>query len=155
LRCRTEGEDEITADGTPVGGAIPKKKLPMHIKRRTVVRLAIVAVTLTLNGPHVALAKSDPSVFSRYCSVCHSIEEGKNKFGPSLAKIVGRRSASIQDYAYSEPMKKLGVVWTSETLDKYLTNPAEMVPGTRMAFPGIKNQDERKALIDYLAESGG
>jgi cytochrome c2 len=127
----------------------------MRVKRRTVVRLAILAVTLTLNRPHVALAKSGPSVFNRYCSVCHSIEEGKNKFGPSLAKIVDRHSASIQDFGYSEPMKNLGIVWTSENLDRFLTNPAEMVPGTRMAFPGLKNEDERKALIEYLAESGG
>jgi cytochrome c len=123
----------------------------MSAKERTVPGVSILAVAFILNGPHVVSAKSDPSIFKRYCSVCHSVEEGKNKFGPSLAHIVGRNSAAINDFSYSEPMKKLGVVWTLENLDRYLTSPAEMVPGTQMAFPGVKNQDERKALIDYLA----
>ena len=127
----------------------------MSVRKRTVRNLLILAAALILNGPEILSAKSDPSIFKRYCSVCHSVEEGKNKFGPSLANIVGRRSASIKEFGYSEPMKKLGVVWTLENLDRYLTNPAEMVPGTQMAFPGVKNQDERKALIDYLAAPDG
>jgi cytochrome c len=127
----------------------------MSVKKQTVLNLSIFVVALIFSGPHIVSAKSDPSIFKRYCSVCHSVEEGKNKFGPSLADIVGRSSASIRDFGYSEPMKKLGVVWTLENLDRYLTNPAEMVPGTQMAFPGVKNRDERKALIDYLADPGG
>jgi cytochrome c len=127
----------------------------MSVKERTVLNLSILAAALIFNGPHIVSAKSDPSIFRRYCSVCHSVEEGKNKFGPSLANIVGRDSASINNFSYSEPMKRLGVVWTLENLDRYLTNPAAMVPGTQMAFPGVKNQDERKALIDYLANPDG
>jgi Cytochrome c2 len=124
----------------------------MHVKNAT--GLHILAVLIGLVGPNVASAKSDPSVFKRYCSVCHSVEEGKNKIGPSLANIVGQHSASVQSFSYSDPMRKLGVVWTPENLNTFLTNPAELVPGTSMAFPGIKNGDERKALIDYLAEPG-
>jgi cytochrome c len=127
----------------------------MSVKKRTVLSLSILTVAFIFNAPDIVSAKSDPSIFKRYCTVCHSVEEGKNKFGPSLANIVGRHSASIKDFGYSEPMKKLGVVWTLENLDRYLTNPAEMVPGTQMAFPGVKNQDERKALIDYLADPDG
>jgi cytochrome c len=127
----------------------------MSILKRTVLSVSILAVALILSGPHTVSATSDPSIFKRYCSVCHSVEEGKNKFGPSLAHIVGRHSASIKDFGYSEPMKKLGVVWTLENLERYLTNPAEMVPGTQMAFPGVRNQDERKALIDYLTDPDG
>jgi cytochrome c2 len=124
----------------------------MHVKNAT--GLHILAVLIGLVGPNVASAKSDTSLFKRYCSVCHSVEEGKNKIGPSLANIVGQHSASVQSFSYSDPMRKLGVVWTPENLNTYLTNPAELVPGTSMAFPGIKNGDERKALIDYLAEPG-
>jgi cytochrome c2 len=127
----------------------------MRIEMPTTISVLIFALVFTLNLPQVVSANSDPSMFKRYCSVCHSIEEGKNKIGPSLAKIVGRHSASIQNFGYSEPMRKLGVVWTSENLDRFLTNPPEMVPGTRMSFPGLKNEDERKALIDYLADPDG
>jgi cytochrome c len=127
----------------------------MGVEKPTVISFWVLAVVFTLNGPRAVLAESDPSVFKRYCSVCHSIEEGKNKIGPSLAKVVGRHSASIQNFGYSEPMRKLAVVWTPENLDRFLANPPEMVPGTRMTFPGLKNTDERKTLIDYLAELAG
>ena len=98
---------------------------------------------------------SDPIVFKRYCGVCHSLEEGRNKIGPSLAAIVGRQSASIQSFSYSAPMRKLGVVWTKENLDRYLTAPADMVPGTIMMFPGLRKDDERESLIEYLASPDG
>jgi cytochrome c len=127
----------------------------MSVKKPTVLSLSILTVVFIIDAPAIVSAKSDPSIFKRYCSVCHSVEEGKNKFGPSLANIVGRHSASIDNFGYSEPMKRLGVIWTLENLDRYLTSPAEMVPGTQMAFPGVKNRDERKALIDYLADPGG
>jgi cytochrome c2 len=103
----------------------------------------------------IAPAKSDSSIFKRYCSVCHSVENGKNKMGPSLAGILGRRSASIANFSYSAPMKKLGIVWTQDKLEQFLTNPPEMVPGTLMAFPGLKKGDERKALLEYLAKPDG
>jgi cytochrome c len=127
----------------------------MSVKKPTVLSLSILTVVFIIDAAAIVSAKSDPSIFKRYCSVCHSVEEGKNKFGPSLANIVGRHSASIDNFGYSEPMKRLGVIWTLENLDRYLTSPAEMVPGTQMAFPGVKNRDERKALIDYLADPGG
>ena len=148
-------QTKVAADGMSVGGAFELQgSHSMRYEIPTAIGLSILTVVFTFNAPQVVSAKSDPSVFKRYCNVCHSIEEGKNKIGPSLAKIVGRHSASIQSFGYSEPMRKLGVVWTSENLDRFLTNPPAMVPGTRMAFPGLKNTDERKALIDYLAEPG-
>ncbi|MES0172578.1 cytochrome c family protein [Mesorhizobium sp. M0006] len=101
-----------------------------------------------------ASADSGSAIFKRYCSVCHSVEEGKNKIGPSLAGVVGRHSASIETFSYSSAMKGLGVVWTPDNLDKFLTRPASMVPGTMMAFPGVKKDDDRKALIEYLANPG-
>jgi cytochrome c len=146
---------KVAADGISVGGTFELQgSHSMRFEIPTTISLFISTIVFTFNAPQVVSAKSDPSEFKRYCSVCHSVEEGKNKIGPSLAKIVGRHSASIETFGYSEPMRKLGVVWTSENLDRFLTNPPAMVPGTRMAFPGLKNTDERKALIDYLAEPG-
>ena len=84
------------------------------------------------------------------CALCHTNEPGKNKIGPSLFGIVGRKSASLANYSYSDAMKKFDHTWTPQTLDTYLTDPRGVVPGTKMIFPGIKDQTERENLIAYL-----
>lgn len=115
---------------------------------------AILAVAaLALGAQASAAAAADGSdVFDTNCAVCHSTDPGTNKLGPSLAGVVGRKSASLADYSYSPAMMKAGLTWDKATLDKYLTDPQAMVPGTKMLFPGLKDADDRKALIDYLAQ---
>jgi len=94
--------------------------------------------------------KAGEAVFKRTCAVCHSVEAGKNKIGPSLAGVVGRKAGSIEGFKYSDAMKNSGVTWSNETLDKYLTDPKTFVAGNRMTFAGVKKAEDRKALIDYL-----
>ena len=84
------------------------------------------------------------------CAVCHTTEAGKNKLGPSLFGVVGRKSAALENFTYSEAMKKFDHVWDEETLDKYLADPRGTVPGTKMIFPGIKDKTERDDVIAYL-----
>jgi cytochrome c len=84
------------------------------------------------------------------CALCHTTEPGKNKIGPSLFGIVGRKSASLDDFNYSEAMKKFDHVWDADTLDTYLADPRTVVPGTKMIFPGIKDKTERDDVIAYL-----
>ena len=83
-------------------------------------------------------------------AMCHTTEAGKNKIGPSLFGIVGRKSATLDNFNYSEAMKKFDHVWDEETLDKYLADPRGTVPGTKMIFPGIKDKTERDDVIAYL-----
>ena len=93
------------------------------------------------------------AVFKRNCSICHSLDPGKNKVGPSLAGVVGRRAGAVPDFNYSSANTASGIVWTKEKLDEYLTDPQKMVPSTLMLFPGLKNPDDRQAVIAYLAEN--
>jgi cytochrome c2 len=90
-------------------------------------------------------------LFKRYCSVCHDTEPGKNKLGPSLAGIVGRKAGSLENYVYSPAMRQARFTWDKTALDRYLNNPRAVVPNNKMLFVGVKNAAERHAIIDYLA----
>jgi cytochrome c len=114
----------------------------------------LVLAPLTLLAVTPAARADDPGekIFKTYCSVCHTVEPGKNKIGPSLAGVVGRKAGTAPGYSYSDANKKSGITWTEEELDKYLTDPRAVVPGTKMIFAGLKNPDQRKAVIAYLKE---
>jgi cytochrome c len=95
-------------------------------------------------------AAAGEAVFKKTCAVCHTTDEGKNKIGPSLHGVVGRHSASLSDYTYSDAMKKADKTWNDETLNTYLSNPRELVPGTKMIFTGLKSEEDRKNVITFL-----
>lgn len=118
-------------------------------------RRTAVAALILLAAAGAAHAESGEDLFNDNCAVCHSTEPGINKFGPSLAGVVGRPSASIKGFPYTPAMQQAGVTWTKLVLDRYLTDPQAMVKGTKMLFPGIKSAKDRKALIDYLATLKG
>jgi cytochrome c len=84
------------------------------------------------------------------CRSCHVLEEGVNRVGPSLHNIVGRKSGSVPGFNYSDANKNSGVTWTTDVLFEYLEDPKGFMPGTKMAFPGIKNPQDRANLIAYL-----
>jgi cytochrome c len=87
------------------------------------------------------------------CVACHSVvaSEG-HKIGPNLAGVVGRAAGGAEGFTYSEGMGKTDLVWTAETLDQFLKNPNEVIPGTSMIFAGVANDAQRADLIDYLAQ---
>ena len=98
-------------------------------------------------------AAAGEKVFAQ-CKACHENEKGVNKVGPTLKGVVGRKAASVPDYKYSAAMVKKGeegVVWDEATLTQYLPNPKAMVPGTKMAFGGLKKPDDVANVIAYLA----
>ncbi len=89
----------------------------------------------------------------RKCQVCHSLEPGKNILGPSLAGVIGRKAGSVDGYNYSPAMKSANITWDAKTLDQYLTDPAKVVPGNKMPFPGLKTDHDRADVIAYLASA--
>jgi nitrite reductase (NO-forming) len=84
------------------------------------------------------------------CQACHSLEPGKNGVGPSLAGIIGKKAASVDNYNYSPAMKASNLTWDVATLNKYLLDPQKAMPGNKMPFPGLKTETERNALIAYI-----
>jgi len=112
------------------------------------------AAAMTLLGVP-ASAAGDPAagkVVSAKCAICHTFEVGKNKIGPSLAGVVGRKAGSLPDFSYSPAMKGSNLTWDAATLDKYLTNPRAVVPGTKMIFPGLPTPADRANMIAYLMQ---
>ena len=111
--------------------------------------------TDTLSGAKFADFKGDAkageTVFIQ-CKTCHVKEEGQNRIGPSLYKVVGRAAGSIANYTYTPANKNSGITWTQEKLFQYLENPQRVVPGTKMAFAGIPDPQKRADVIAYLAQ---
>lgn len=89
----------------------------------------------------------------RQCSVCHSINPGENRVGPSLAGVVGHKAGEAPGFSYSKAVKDSGITWNDDNLGKYLENPQQTIKGTRMAFPGLKNPKDRADVIAYLKKS--
>jgi cytochrome c len=96
-------------------------------------------------------ATAGAELFKSRCGICHSPEPGTNKIGPSLFNVVDRPAGSIPDFSYSDANRHSGIVWNQAALDRYLTAPQAMVPGTKMTFPGIKDDSQRASVIAYLS----
>lgn len=83
------------------------------------------------------------------CMGCHSLDE--NDVGPKHRGVVGRKAASVPGYAYSAALRKSGIIWSPEMLDRWLTNPQKLVPGAKMYF-SVANPQSRADIIGYLAQ---
>lgn len=96
-------------------------------------------------------AAKGSKAFDEECSDCHSVKEGKNKKGPSLFNIVGRKSATIADFNYSDAMKAKNTVWNADTIGEYIHAPKKSVPGGKMKYDGLDDEKARADIIAFLA----
>jgi cytochrome c len=116
---------------------------------------ALAAATVMLTGAARAQDAAAGEQSFKKCLPCHSIGEGaKNKVGPELNGIDGRHSGSAPGYSYSEANKKSGITWDKAQFLEYIKDPRAKIPGTKMIFPGIKNEKEAESLWAYLSSFG-
>lgn len=120
----------------------------------------MLALLLVLFAGSLGAAQGDAkrgAIAYRACIACHSLEPSRHLTGPSLAGLIGRKAGTADRFLrYSEAMKKSGVVWSEQTLDAWLANPARFIPNNDMVFPGMPDSQARQDLVAYLkaAEEG-
>jgi cytochrome c len=109
----------------------------------------LVAATGLANAQDLAAGEQS----FRKCLPCHAVgEDAKHKIGPVLNGLDGRKSGTIDGYNYSEANKKAEIVWSEASFKDYIQNPMARIPGTKMAFAGIRNDPEIAALWAYLKQ---
>ena len=113
---------------------------------------ALLAISRAANG---AVADNQ-LVFNNVCRTCHTLKEGDNRLGPNLHNIIGRKAGSVPDYGYSSAMKDADLTWDRATLDRFIANPDQVVPGNRMKpYGGLTSAEERAKIIAYLEVNSG
>ena len=114
------------------------------------------ALLITLLAAGVARADGDAARGQAKfgdCAACHRLEAGANNVGPSLHGIFTRKAGEIADFRYSPAMKRSGIAWTPEALDKFISDPQVMVPANRMPYAGMASAGDRADLIAYLQDA--
>ncbi len=117
---------------------------------------ATAALLMTLLLAGVARADGDAArgeARFQDCAACHRLEAGANNVGPSLHGIFLRKAGELADFRYSPAIKRSGITWTPETLDKFITDPQAVVPPNRMPYAGMVNASDRADLIAYLSKA--
>ncbi|WFU17870.1 cytochrome c-550 CycA [Bradyrhizobium sp. CB3481] len=114
---------------------------------------ALVALT-SMTAASAAMAQDAAAGKTSFnkCLACHAIGEGaKNKVGPVLNGLDGRKSGSVEGYSYSDANKNSGITWGKDVFLEYIKDPKAKIPGTKMVFAGIKNEKEANDLWAYVS----
>lgn len=98
--------------------------------------------------------KKGATLFKTRCLQCHTLEKGgPHKVGPNLNGVFGRLSGQAAGYSYTDANIKKAVLWDAQTMSDYLENPKKYIPGTKMAFGGLKKEKDRNDLVTYLLDA--
>jgi cytochrome c len=125
------------------------------LQRGTVVKKLIVAALVIAGSPVSSMgqdAQKGAAVFN-VCLACHTIGPGaQNKIGPELNGLDDRKAGTVPSFDYSDANKDSGIIWNEATFEEYIKNPQAKIPGTKMIFPGIKNEQQVKDLWAYVSQ---
>ena len=122
----------------------------MKTMQRVSLVFGLFAVLAASHPARAADVAKGGDVFAEECAECHSVREGKNKKGPSMFGVVGRKAAAVPDAVYSDALKGSGLTWTPDKLDAYLAAPKKFVPGGKMKYDGLADAAARADIIAYL-----
>lgn len=131
----------------------PPKIWMLPMKNTALLTLALILNAGLYSMPALAAgdAEAGSKIFPRLCGGCHQVgESARPGFGPQLNGIVGRPAGTSANYVYSDAMKNSGITWNRETLTAYLKDPKGVVPGTRMIFWGLSDEEKIDNLLAYL-----
>ena len=130
-------------------------RIRAFVARNVGAMLVMPTLALWASSGHCASeAAAGAAVFSAECAECHSMKEGRNKKGPSLFAMLGRKAASQPGFEYSEELRRTGWTWSPETLHSYLSQPTKKAnPGTKMKYEGLADPKALADLIGYLSAS--
>jgi len=121
------------------------------MRQAVLAAIALVASTAAASAQDVAAGEQS----FKKCLPCHSVGEGaKNKVGPELNGLDGRKSGNAEGFNYTEANKNSGITWNESTFKDYIKDPRAKIPGTKMVFAGIKNEEEVNNLWAYLKQFG-
>jgi cytochrome c len=121
------------------------------MRRATISTLTLVTSMGTALAQDIAAGETS----FRKCQLCHDVgENAKNKLGPELDGLNGRKAGSVENFNYSEGLKSSGINWTQETFKEFIKDPRGKIPSTTMLFPGIKDDKELGDLWAYLMQFG-
>ena len=122
------------------------------MKKLTLSALIVISSSATASAALAQDVAAGKSSFNK-CLACHTIGEGaKNKVGPVLNGLDGRKSGTVDGFSYSDANKNSGITWSEAVFKEYIKDPKAKIPGTKMAFAGIKNEKEINDLWAYLSQ---
>ncbi len=114
---------------------------------------AFIAALILLPAPGMAQDIAAGEAVFKKCAACHAVGEGaKNRVGPVLNSVIGRPAGKVEGFKYSSAMADSGLVWDEATLANYLRSPKDLVPKTKMAFAGLKEDADILNLVAYLKQ---
>ncbi|MDP3406457.1 MAG: cytochrome c family protein [Brevundimonas sp.] len=150
--CSGGGESEAPAAEAPAAAPAPE---PVPAAEPAPAAVAPASADAAAGGATLQVAgltgdaTAGQRIFAQ-CRTCHAVEEGVNRVGPSLHGIIGRESGTVAGYTYSAANLASDAVWDEATLFTYLEDPRGFMPGTKMAYVGLKNPQQRADVIAYL-----
>src|SRR5438552_4812047 len=122
------------------------------MKKLTLSTLFVIAASTAASGALAQDADAGKTSFNK-CMACHAVGDGaKNKVGPVLNGLDGRKSGTVEGYSYSDANKNSGITWGKDQFLDYIKDPKAKIPGTKMVFAGIKNEKEAGDLWAYISQ---
>jgi len=115
--------------------------------------LAATSISVVMPGTAHAQDVAAGETTFKLCQPCHSVgEEAKNRVGPALNGLEGRKAGTVDGFSYSDANKESGIVWSEASFKDYIKDPRAKIPGTKMIFPGVKDEQRATDLWAYLAQ---